>query len=44
MAEYWVVTETGYLFKSNGVANDDWSVIATELDMLFLDGRTDNAT
>lgn len=41
MAEYWVVTETGYLFKSNGVANDDWSVIATELDMLFLDGRTD---
>lgn len=41
MTEYWSVAETGYFFKTDDVANDDWRVIATELDMFFLEGRTD---
>lgn len=42
MANYWKVNETGYFFRNENTEYDrDWNVIATELDMLFLEGRAD---
>lgn len=42
MSNYWLVNETGYFFKNDNPEHDrDWNVIATELDMLFLEDRAE---